>query len=396
MRPAFEHRRAVRLRRRRVFDRGGRMLDRSGRVLYRRRCVLDRGGSVLHRSGSVLHRSLYGLVNRRPAGAAVIDGTTTAGALDDRAVARRRRRLSSHMAIGTAAAVDDGALARRSRGSRLARGSGRAVLGGNSAAVDRPRPAVDGPGAAGDRSVCTTSERRTFLAEYLAVSPAAGTRGHGAPSDTAGSSAGCRAAHPRAATGSVAAQTGSARDGRRRRLRRCVAAERIAVTGQDGVAAFAADAQPGSARAAGTGLTADTDTPQRARNMWRGSPVHRGAFTSDQPRLTARSCAKRGISHCSPDVSRTSQPTGRSGTGLTARTATNGQAASCTKTCLACQTGLAAKTGLGAQWGLTAEATSVTAEATSVTAKTTSGLAPGATAQATASSPTGTNSRLTT
>jgi hypothetical protein len=77
MRGAFEYRRAVRCRGRRVLDRSGRVLDRGGRVLNRSGGVLDRSGRVLDRSGRVSR-----LLDDRRAGAAVADRAAGAGGLD--------------------------------------------------------------------------------------------------------------------------------------------------------------------------------------------------------------------------------------------------------------------------------------------------------------------------
>jgi hypothetical protein len=104
--------------------------------------------------------------------------------------------------------------------------------------------------------------RRAFLAEDSAVSPALTSRSRNA------------AANPR-----------GRRPGRR------VATQRVAVTAQNGAAAFAPDAQPCAAYSAT--LATDADTPERARHMRSRGTVQRGSFTGDQPRLTTQAATGR-------------------------------------------------------------------------------------------------------
>jgi hypothetical protein len=228
------------------------------------------------------------------------------------------------------------------------------VLGGYTASVDGSGATTEGSRATADGCVRTAAdgcvraaaERRAFLAEYLAVGPATRSGSRRAAPDSTGGSAGrsaaAEAARSSAATGGMTAQTRSARNGGSRRLGSRVATQRVAVTGQHGVAAFAADAQPCAARPARAGLTADTDAAERARNMRRCGAVDCGALTSDQPRLTARAHAECGIPAGTRDTTGVArQTTGSSAAGLSA------QATAGTKAGLACEPSLAAQTGLG-------------------------------------------------
>jgi hypothetical protein len=355
MRGAFEYRRAVRCRGRRVLDRSGRVLNRGGRVLDRGGRVLNRSGGVLNRGGRVLDRSgrVSRLLDDLRTGTTVADRAAGAGALDHGPGARRRRRMATDRPPGTAAALDDRALSPR---------SGRGVLGRGTARVDR----------------AATPERRSFLAENLAMGPAASTTGHGAAAGSTGldaatdsarrstaaaerraflaedaavraaaDSAGRRTAADSgrrgAAPASLAAQTAPTRNGRSGRLGRRVAAQRRAVAAQNGAAAFAADAQPSAACGAGAGLTADADTSEGARNVRSRSTIERSAFTGDQPRLPA--CAESRVA---------------TGTGEATGTTAAGHPAARGKTALASEATAGAEAATNLAGGTTAEPTTGT------------------------------------
>lgn len=191
------------------------------------------------------------LLDHRCAGAAVASGCARALAVDDGARARRGRRVPTDSAPGTCAALHDRTLCSRAVGGSAA---------GHCAA---------------------TPERRTFLAEDPAVSCARGVGPHG-PTD--GSTAG-RTSQP--AYARVTSQAGPTRDGGGRCLRCRMTAQRGVAT-QDIDAALAADAQSSTAGSTGAGLTADSDTAERARHVRSSRTIQCGAFASDQPRLTAR------------------------------------------------------------------------------------------------------------
>lgn len=217
VRGAGEHRRAVRRRRRRVLDRGGRVLDRSRSVLHGSRRVLHRRRRV--------RRGLLRCVDHRPARAAVARDSAT----------------------GTTRALNDGT---------FAAGTGRAMLSGDTATVDRTthtrRAVLRGDTAAADRAAAP--ERGTFLAEDAAVRP--GPSSSSAGQGAAGSGVRGAAGSPRAGgSAGMAAQAGPTRQG----LGRRVATQRIAAATQGTDAALAADAQ--ACAATRTRLASDTDTP---------------------------------------------------------------------------------------------------------------------------------------
>jgi hypothetical protein len=215
------------------------------------------------------------LLDHRCARTAMVDGSG----------ARRRPRVAADRCPSTGTALNDRALSTRS--SR----------------------AVPGPDAAATGGSAATAERGTFLTEDAAVDSAPGAW-------TAS-----LAAHPDSAA-SVAAQTGAARNGRGRGLRCRMSAER-SVSAQGGSAAFATDAQSGTAGS----LTADPDAAERAGHVRSGSTIQRGTFASDQPRLTARASTECCIS---------------------AHTGT-GEAAAGTEPALAGQRGPRTQTGLAVQ-----------------------------------------------
>ena len=137
---------------------------------------------------------------------------------------------------------------------------------------------MPGPDATATGGSAATAERGTFLTEDAAVGSAPGVGAYCAT----GAWTASLAAYPDSAA-SVAAQTGAARNGRGRGLRCRMSAER-SVAAQSGSAAFATDAQSGTAGS----LTADPDAAERAGHVRSGSTIQRGTFASDQPRLTAR------------------------------------------------------------------------------------------------------------
>jgi hypothetical protein len=274
-----------------------------------RRCVLDGSRRVLHRSGGVLngrgrvlHRLLHGrgrvLGWRRRVSLRLLDHRCARAAMADGSGVRRRARVATDRGPSTGTALNDRALSTRS--SRAVPGRDAAATGGSAA----------------------TAERGTFLTEDAAVDSATGVGAHGA---TGAWTAGL-AAQPDSAAG-VTAQTGAARNSRRRRLRRRMPAE-CGAAAQVGSAAFATDAQSGTAGS----LTADPDATERAGHVRSGSTIQRGAFASDQPRLTARTRTECGIS---------------------AHTGT-GEAAAGTESALAGQRGPRTQTGLAAQTCLAA------------------------------------------
>gem|GEM_PF-7011446 len=266
------------------------MLHRSGGVLNGRGRVLHR---LLHRRGRVLDR-------RRRVGLRLLDHRCARAAMVDGSRARRRARVATDRGPSTGTALNDRALSTRS--SRSVAGRDAAAAGGSAA----------------------TAERGTFLTQDAAVNSATSVGAHGATGTwTAG-----LATQPDAAA-SVAAQTGAARNSRSRRLRRRVSAERGAAA-QVGSAAIAADAQSGTAGS----LTADPDATERAGHVRSGSTIQRGAFASDQPRLTGRAHTECCIgAHTG---------TGKSAAGT--ESALAGQRGSRTQTGLAAQTCLAAGT----------------------------------------------------
>jgi hypothetical protein len=215
--------------------------------------------------------------------------------------------------------------------------------GGSRAVLGRDTTAIGDSGA--------TSERGTFLAEDAAVGPAASSGAHGATASSTGRDAaanpGCgsaaasmaaQAGPTRNAAASLAAQTGPTRNGGSRGLRRRVASQRGAVATQDVGAAFATDAQSSAAGGTSTTLTTDADTPERTRHVRSSSTVQRSAFTSDQPRLTARAGTHRCVATRAgepADIAGASQPGARGDTGLTSQTATASQPNARTKTTLA-------------------------------------------------------------
>jgi hypothetical protein len=197
---------------------------------------------------------------------------------------------------------------------------------GDRALLGRDAAGVDGPAAA---------ERRTFLAQDLAVSPAASATSHGAADRAARRAAAdsrCRAA----AAAGVAAQVGPTGHGWSRRLGRRVGAQRGAVATHDGAAALAADAQSSAARGAGASLTADANTAQGTGNVRSRSAIQRGTLAGDQSRLTGRTADERSVA---------------TGTCEAADVAGAGQAAACGKPGLTSQTGLAREIGLAANAG---------------------------------------------
>jgi hypothetical protein len=154
----------------------------------------------------------------------------------------------------------------------------------------------------------------------------------------AAASIGAQAGAARKAAASMAAQTGATRNRGSRGLRRRVSAQCGAVTAQDVGAAFATDAESSAAGATSTSLTTDADTPERARHVRSSSTIHRSAFTSDQPRLTARAGTQRcAAAHSGgpADIARASQSSACGKTGLIGQTATASQAAASSKTPLA-------------------------------------------------------------
>jgi hypothetical protein len=362
MRGAFEYRRAVRRRGRRMLNRSGRVLNRSGRVLNRsgrvsrlvdhRRC----GATVADRTASA------GALDHRRCGATVADRTASAGALDHGPGVRRRRGMATDRAAGTAAALDDRALSTR---------SDRRVLGRDTAGVDGaaaperrsflaenlamgPAACITGHGAAAGstgrdaaadsaRRSTTAAERRTFLAEDAAVRPAASSAGRRTAADSGGRRTAADSGGRRTAATSLAAQTGPTRNGRSGGLGRHVAAQGGAVAAQNGAATFAADAQSSAARGAGAGLPADADTSEGARNVRSRSTIERSTFTGDQPRLPACAGAEGRVATGTGEATRiagASQPAAGGKTGLTSETASKATAGA--KTALASQTRLAA------------------------------------------------------
>jgi hypothetical protein len=126
--------------------------------------------------------------------------------------------VSTNAAAGTAAVLDDRALSTC---------SDRAVLGGDATGVDW----------------AAAAERRTVLAEDLAVGPAAGSPGYGAAGTTRRGGAGAAEPAGRGATAAgVVPQTCPTSNGRSRSLGRRVAAKGAAVAAQNGTAALATDA----------------------------------------------------------------------------------------------------------------------------------------------------------
>jgi len=211
-------------------------------VLNRSRHVLDRGGRVLNRRmlhgcRRVLNRSLRRgvrrrLLDHRRTRAAVADWTAGTRALGDRAGVRRHP-VAAYRAAWASATLD---------GGFVPSASCRAVLSRDSATV---------------RDGSATSQRRTFLAQHSAMSPASR---HARPR-AGGVSAATNPRGDSATTTGVGPQTRSARYGGSLRLRRRVAAQHVALAAQHGAAPFASDAQPRPARTGSAGLTTDSDTP---------------------------------------------------------------------------------------------------------------------------------------
>ena len=215
--------------------------------------------------------------------------------------------------------------------------------GGSRAVLGRDTTAMGDSGA--------TSERCTFLAEDAAVGPAASSGAQGATVSSTGRDAaatpGCgsaaasmaaQAGPTRNASASMAAQTGPTRNGGSRGLRRRVASQRGAVATQDVGAAFATDAQSSAAGGTSTTLTTDADTPERTRHVRSSSTVQRSAFTSDQPRLTARAgtqtCVATNTAEAT-DVAGTSQASLTGQTGFAGKTSATTKTCARTKTCAA-------------------------------------------------------------
>jgi hypothetical protein len=124
-----------------------------------------------------------------------------------------------------------------------------------------------------------------------------------------------------------------------------VVAQRSAVATQDAGAAFTTDAQPSAAGSTSTTLTTDADTSERASYVRSSSTVQRRAFTSDQPRLTARAGTQRCVAARAgepADIAGARRPSACGNTCLTSQTATASQGAAGTKTPLASWSGLAA------------------------------------------------------
>jgi hypothetical protein len=251
--------------------------------------------------------------------------TATAAALDDRALSTR----SDGGVLGRDTAAVDRAAARERRSflaENLAMGPATGITGDGAAAGSTGRDAATDSARRGTAA----AERRTFLAEDAAMGPATGSASRRTAADSGGRSA--------SAT-SLAAQTSPTRNGRSGRLGRHVAAERGTVAAQNGAAALAADAQSSAACDAGAGLTANADTSEGARNVRSRSTIERSALTGDQPRLPACAGAEgRGATGTGEATGTTgaSQPAACGKTGLTSETAAG------TETALASETRLAA------------------------------------------------------
>lgn len=265
------------------------------------------------------------------------------------------------------------------------------MLGGDAAGVGR-RPGAQlgalltedlavgpAPGSAGrgrsaraaGRGRSAEPARRGATAAHVAVKTRAGCRGRGAKGTRRGATA-----------GSVAAQAGPAGDGRSRGLWCHVpATQGGAVTAENRAAAVAADAQAGSARRVGPGLTADADARQRAGDVGSGGTVQRSTLTGDESRLTARPGRERRVPAAGGEatcVGRAGQPRAGRKTGLTARAAAGSEATasgeastsaqpslttqprSATQTSAATKPSRTTKPSLTAQRGLTTESSRTT------------------------------------
>ncbi|MCV7049205.1 hypothetical protein H7H82_01030 [Mycobacterium heidelbergense] len=223
--------------------------------------------------------------------------------------------MSTNVGPSTTAALNDGALSTCGGGVVLDRGA---------TGVDR----------------AAATERGTFLAEDLAVRPAAGSPGDGAARALACASSRDGTAEPagRSATaGGVAAQACTPSNGRGRRLGRRVAAKGAAVAAQNRAASLATDAQSSAARRAGARLATDTNTREWAGDVRRSGTVHRSTFAGDQSRLTARAGAERRVA---------------AGTGEATDIACTCQPSACGKTGLSAQTTAASNAGLANERGL--------------------------------------------